>query len=274
VEFIGAADIYLTPYLNPRKITSGPWPTPSARARPFVSTPYWYAEELLGEDARYSFLCRLQSHRRRVIELLDNDTGTPRDAEACLHAGSRNDWPRVAQRYWRVLSNRRRTKATTSGGPLGADAGHAAALSPPANLNHLRQMTDDTGLVPACLFTVPNYHEGYATDDNAAGNRGRLLKSAAKIRRMKFGPGLALLAFLINSFSSTANRFRNFLSMTGVGRRRSLGGLPWLSVGWGRSSGAQTTGLRGAAAHLFERLCRPPRNFASPRAWAFTLLHP
>ena len=34
IEFIGAADIYITPYLNVQQITSGTWPTRWARARP------------------------------------------------------------------------------------------------------------------------------------------------------------------------------------------------------------------------------------------------
>jgi len=33
-EFIGAADLYITPYLNEAQITSGRWRTRSVRARP------------------------------------------------------------------------------------------------------------------------------------------------------------------------------------------------------------------------------------------------
>ena len=28
-------------------------------------------------------------------------------------------------------------------------------------------MTDETGMLQHAIFTVPNYHEGYTTDDNA-----------------------------------------------------------------------------------------------------------
>ena len=28
-------------------------------------------------------------------------------------------------------------------------------------------MTDDTGMLQHAVFAVPNYHEGYTTDDNA-----------------------------------------------------------------------------------------------------------
>ena len=38
---------------------------------------------------------------------------------------------------------------------------------PPLKLNHLHNMTDATGMLQHALFTVPNYSEGYTTDDNA-----------------------------------------------------------------------------------------------------------
>ncbi|MFM8764800.1 MAG: glycosyltransferase, partial [Spartobacteria bacterium] len=49
-EFIGAADIYLTPYLNESQITSGTLAYCFGSGKAVVSTPYWHAAELLSED--------------------------------------------------------------------------------------------------------------------------------------------------------------------------------------------------------------------------------
>ncbi len=49
IEFIGAADIYLTPYLNPAQIVSGTLAYTLGAGKAIVSTPYWHAEELLAE---------------------------------------------------------------------------------------------------------------------------------------------------------------------------------------------------------------------------------
>src|SRR5260370_8300624 len=43
----------------------------------------------------------------------------------------------------------------------------AIDLLPTIKLDHLHRMTDDTGIVEHAVFVVPNYPEGYTTDDNA-----------------------------------------------------------------------------------------------------------
>ena len=50
VAFLLATDIYLTPYLNMEQVTSGTLAYAMACGRPLVSTPYLYAQYLLGED--------------------------------------------------------------------------------------------------------------------------------------------------------------------------------------------------------------------------------
>ena len=48
-DFIGAADLYLTPYLNEAQVTSGTLAYAYGAGKAAISTPYWHAAELLAD---------------------------------------------------------------------------------------------------------------------------------------------------------------------------------------------------------------------------------
>src|SRR6202142_3034065 len=73
-EFIGAADIYITPYLNEAQITSGTLAYTFGAGKAVVSTPYWHAAELLAEDRGVLVpFCDAQAIAREVVGLLRDD---------------------------------------------------------------------------------------------------------------------------------------------------------------------------------------------------------
>jgi hypothetical protein len=85
---------------------------------------------------------------------------------------------------------------------------------PTVKLDHLYRLTDDTGIVEHAVFAVPNYREGYATDDNARALIVAVLLEEMGIAAPADVKGLAYryLAFLWFALEPTTNRFRNAMS--------------------------------------------------------------
>src|SRR5208283_1370127 len=148
---------------------------------------------------------------------------------------------------------------------------------PSVKLDHLHRMTDHTGIVEHAVFVVPNYPEGYSTDDNARALIVAILLEELGCCTPTASLDLAAryLAFLWLAFDQTNKRIRNCLSyerqwQEAVGSEDSHGRALWgLGTVLGRSKDA---GLRGAAGRLFELAIPVALEFKSPRASAFALL--
>jgi len=278
VELIGAADIYVTPYKHKGQVVSGTLAYALSAGKAIISTPYLHAIELLDEErgALVPF-DDPQAIAEKTIELLDN--GTARHAmrkRAYLYARDMV-WDRVARQYMgsfeRVYNERlRKPRATYPA----QNTEKALDRLPAVKLDHLRRMTDYTGILEHAVFDVPNYPEGYSTDDNA-----RALIVAVLLEEFgtgtKAGSDLAsrYFAFLWLAFDQTSKRFRNCLSyerqwQESEGSEDSHGRALWgLGTVLGRTKHA---GLMGAAGRLFELAVPAAVDFKSPRACAFALL--
>jgi hypothetical protein len=147
---------------------------------------------------------------------------------------------------------------------------------PPLRLDHLRKMSDHTGIFQHAIYNVPNYHEGYCTDDNARAFIFTLLLQEwngpdEEIDRL----ASSYLAFLWYAFDANTSRFRNFMShqrewMERAGSEDSHARALWaVGTALGRS---HNEGHRNLCALLFQRGLPPVAGFSSPRAWAFALI--
>ena len=279
VELIGAADIYITPYKHKGQVVSGTLAYALSAGKAIISTPYLHAIELLDDERGVIVpFDDPQAIADKTIALLDNGTARHAMRKRAYLYGRDMVWNRVAQQYMgsfeRVYNERlRNPRATFSA----QNTEKALDRIPAIKLDHLHRMTDDTGILEHAVFVVPNYPEGYSTDDNA-----RALIVAVLLE--EFGssaPAGALdlasryLAFLWLAFDPTSRRFRNCLSyerhwQEPEGSQDSHGRALWgLGTVLGRSN---NPGLRGAAGRLFELAIPAAVEFKSPRACAFALL--
>ena len=97
-EFIGAADLYITPYLNETQITSGTLAYAFGAGKVVVLIPYWYAAELLAEDHGVLVpFCDAPAIAREVIGLLRADTRRHAIRKNAYKLGREMVWSNVAQ---------------------------------------------------------------------------------------------------------------------------------------------------------------------------------
>jgi glycosyltransferase involved in cell wall biosynthesis len=107
-DFLAAADVYVTPYLNPEQITSGTLAYAAGSGRAVVSTPYCYAQELLAEGRGILVPWRdPQAIAREIVRLLDDDGARLALRRRAAAHGHDMLWPAVARNYLRTSTVRR-----------------------------------------------------------------------------------------------------------------------------------------------------------------------
>lgn len=278
-QFVGSADIYITPYRYEAQAVSGTLAYALGAGKAIISTPYWHAAELLS-DGRGVLVPFDDSSAiaSAAIELLDNEaTRHAMRKRAYLYARD-TVWNKVAQSYMNAFVRARTDRMRTPRIAFSdLNAERTLDRLPAINLDHLYRMTDHTGLLQHAIFSVPNYGEGYTTDDNARALIVAVLMEQLGMTAASESAKLAscYLAFLWHAFNPTTGRFRNFLSYErqwheAEGSEDSHGRALWgLGTVLGRS---KSPGLRGMAGRLFESAVPAMHWFSSPRAWAFSAL--
>jgi len=279
VEFIGCADLYVTPYLEKRQIVSGTLAYSVGAGKAVISTPYWHAEELLA-DGRGRIVPFKDSGAiaAQVIDLLENESERHMMRKRSYELGRQMIWPTVVKKYASAFERAHAESFKKQRHLPGVLLLNLEADELPAvNLDHLVRMTDDTGILQHCRFSVPFYDEGYTLDDTA-----RALLLTVLLDELGVGKSHQVrnlqsryLAFVCHAWNQEKGRFRNFMGydrtwLEDVGSDDSHARALWaLGVVVGRS---RYSSLRNCASLLFEQALPGCMDFNSTRSFAFSLL--
>jgi len=277
-EFLGATDIYITSYRAEAQSVSGSLAYALGAGKAVVSTPYWYAKEMLSEGrGRLVPFSDPEALAEQVIDLIGNEVEKHAMRKRAYTYCRQMIWKEVARRYLQVFAE---AKAERLQHPRPVrrrqTAEKIAEQLPEIKLDHLQILTDDTGILQHANFAVPDRTHGYCTDDNARALIVAMMAQHALPEDSGLNSMVAVyLSFLHHAFNESTGRFRNFMTYDRnwteeEGSEDSHGRALW-ALGMVVALAKKDWRI-GCAMSLFEKALKTSLTFHSPRALAFVLL--
>ena len=228
VNYLSAAEIYITPYLNEAQITSGTLSYAIGAGAAVISTPYWHAQELLDDNRGILFDFNDYEKLGNIVnELLGDDIKLKKLRDNAFAYGLNLRYPKIGKIYKEVLDKTLLEKKEPNTDNFFIDA----EILPTFTLDYVKRLTDDTGIVQHAKYGIPNLKEGYCMDDNARA----LIMVLMVHNQFKSKEALDLLPIylsFIQYMQCEDGNFRNFLSfkreyLDEVGTDDSFGRTMW-----------------------------------------------
>jgi glycosyltransferase involved in cell wall biosynthesis len=268
LDYIEAADVYVTPYLNPAQITSGTLSYAVGLGKPVVTTPYVHARELLaGGHGRLVDFGDSAGFAKAIASLLADPMAMASLRGRTYALGRTMIWPRFAEssltRFAAIPVQKTALLPIRSPG-----------IPKTLPMNAIERLSDATGMAQHSVFSIVDRAHGYCVDDNARAlilmcrKRDGSLSARASWARIFAG-------FVQHAWNPDQRCFRNFMSF----ERR------WLEAEGSCDSNARTLWSLGVAAaeapdvavrqwatSLFDQAYEAVAGRASLRTRAFTML--
>ncbi|HSW60859.1 MAG TPA: glycosyltransferase, partial [bacterium] len=278
-ELIALSDIYLTPYLEEKQITSGTLAYSFGSGNAVVSTPYWHAAELLADGK--GIIVPFKDHEaitKAVLRLLDNTVERDSMRKTAFLLGREMIWSKTAKMYSDLFEeSRQKRPAVMRKKNLMKPMNEDSSILPKIKLDHLLRMTDSTGIFQHAQHNVPNFTEGYCTDDNArALILSVLLENLGTVSSSKLEDLVSrFLGFVRYAWDEKTGLFRNFLSFQRTWIDTTFSEDCHARAVWSLGvciSHSANDGFSQMAAEIFEKALSSILSFSSPRAWAFAII--
>ena len=269
IDYLQAADIYATPYLNPAQITSGTLSYAVGVGKAVVSTPYVHATEILGDG--HGVLVDFgdsAAFAREINALLGSDRNRIRLSERAYARGRTMIWPRLAEVAMREIVQMVAAK------PQRLPTSTVATIPLKPDFSAVERMSDSTGMLQHSIYSVPDRRHGYCIDDNARALM--LVSQMVEMDETARDSWMTIYAsFLQYAWNPEARRFRNFMNFDRTwcedfGSEDSNGRTLWALGVTARD--AQLAKHRHWALSMFDTTASLALELGSPRAHAFAML--
>ncbi|MDW5550999.1 glycosyltransferase family 4 protein [Methanosarcina sp.] len=272
-DYILASDVYVSPYLSREQIVSGALTYAIGMGKAIVSTPYWYAQEMLSD--RRGLLVDFgdtTGFRESLLHLIENPEECDNMRKKAYDFGRKMTWKNVGKQYNMVFTRALKNYSAYS---TMKKFNFLPNLLPEVKLDYLKLLTDDVGIIQHTNLGVPARHYGYSTDDV-----GRALVALTQlIDNQKKADELwklitTYLSFLEHAQTDTGH-FHNFMSykrefLDEKGSEDTLGRAVY-GLGHVVSCPYLSKNIRTLAHTLISRAGPEMEKLVYPRAKAYTM---
>jgi len=266
IQYVLAADIYINTNLERNQISSGPLAESLGYGgKAVVATPSFCAEELLADGRGMLAEFKNPESFTKAIDKILSNPETKKEMERLAYAFSRQmTWRNVAIQYLGIFNEIVKLREETT------------EKFPKIKLNHLRNLTDEIGMIQFCRHSTPDKSSGYTLDDNA-----RALIFAVQHSKMYNNPpsdpaselSKTYLQFLEKAQEPDGN-FKNNLGneeeLTNPHSQDSFGRAIW-ALGFAVNN-SNDPEIKEKARALFAKSFDYMGKIISPRAKAFCIL--
>ena len=161
-DLLAATDVFVTPYRNREQIASGALTFAIAAGCAVVSTPYWYAQDMLASGAgRLVPFDDAGAFADAVCDYVEQPEALRAARAEARRIGSSLAWPSVAEATAVVLHEAHALA------PRRRPVGVADLQLTSLRTGHLHTLVDDVGIVQHAHGIIPNRDSGYCVDDVA-----------------------------------------------------------------------------------------------------------
>jgi len=264
IEYLKATDIYLSPTLNPNQAVSGTLSYALSCACPVISTATQYAKDVINQER--GILVRFRNAKdmeKAILEMLQ-DSKMRKEMKKNAYFFSRHmTWQNVALSYFKTFNNFAKIVPREKG------------KLPVINLEHIKTLTDNFGIIQFAQHTKPDLSSGYCLDDNA-----RVLIACLalyQLNQLKTTLDLITKYFKFIKFTQRSNgKFYNFVSRNKTVNDKSDSedsfGRTILALGCLLNTQALPEHFYRQAQTIFNKANKWLEQLKSPRAIAFALL--
>ena len=210
-NYILASDIYASPYLSREQIVSGALTYAIGMGKAIVSTPYWYAQEMLSENRGLLVdFGDTDGFKKSLVHLIENPEECEDMRKNAYDFGRKMIWKNVGKEYNTVFRKALKNYSTY---PRAQNRFNFLPNQlPEAKLDYLKLLTDDVGIIQHTNLGVPARHHGYSTDDV-----GRALVALTKLadsqkKAEEFRKLITTYMSFLEHAQTDTGHFHNFMS--------------------------------------------------------------